>query len=283
VAVSTTPPYVRQVSQWDGTAHQAANCTCATTARMLLFGWGIVTSGGQVRAAQSDQIGGTSLPDVLRAMKNRWGKNADGWAAPNDGLPIPANKKGGWITTATLWNLLADPRTMVAVQGDYGDLPLAYREQATFRDDHTFSVDSVRDTPSRGKEAYVVDTIPRYSENYDGRWMPWNVLLAYAFGLAGQGRVYAFWVRTRQSAPTPPTEVPVYELTDSRWPYPVTVDNDTKVYDEDGNVTGEISAPSKPFMVIAENESGTRVWLHGAGQAPRTKLGLVDKSRVNRV
>jgi hypothetical protein len=89
---------------------------------------------------------------------------------------------------------LLDDDYMVLVQGDYGNLPTAYREQVTFRDDHAFTVDKRRGT-GQAKQAYVVDTIPRAGSGYKGRWIPWGALMSYAHGLAGSGRIYAAWAR----------------------------------------------------------------------------------------
>lgn len=275
-----TLPLVPAVSQWDGSSHQSGNCTCASCARLARYAFGIVTTGGRIRACQSDQSGGTSLPDVLRALRNCFGKTVS-WAAPNDsndGLNSPPpGRVADWITPARLVDLL-EAGYMAMVQGDYGDLPLAYREQASFVADHTFTVDATR-VQSGARQAYIVDTIPKYGTGYDGRWIPWSALMRYAHGLAGAGRIYAAWAKPAKAA----TEDEMYSIPGEPVPFPVTVDMNTPVYDsgEDTSPRSELDAPTKPFLAVAESKDGKRWALYGRSDS-KVRLGWVDKTRCNK-
>lgn len=187
-------PLVPAISQWDGGPHEHQNCTCASAARLLWYGTGIRASGSSVRSRQSDQSGGTSIPDVMRALHNGWSCEPF-WAAPNDSNSgvnpsIPANHQGGFVTEIHLRNLLAQGY-MVLTQGDYGNLPILYREQKNFLGDHAFTID----TYNSAKAYYVVDTLPKPGSGYNGRWVPAAALRSYWFGLAGNGKIYAAWIK----------------------------------------------------------------------------------------
>lgn len=209
-----TLPLVPAKTQFDGSDHAAENCSCASGARLMRYATGTNVSGGAVRSHQSDQSGGTSIPDVMRALHNGWSFEPV-WASSNDsnggGSPQPANKVSGWIDADRLQALLGKGY-MVMLQGDYGDLPVKYREQTTFRDDHCFTLDSFDKTAPglTGAGYYAVDTIPRAASGYDGRWIPLVAIHSYAYGLAGTGRFYAAWARPA-SLPDTGTEGDVFD------------------------------------------------------------------------
>lgn len=281
-------PLVPALSQFDGGPLASQNCTATSGARLLLYGRGIRTTGSKVRAQQSDQSGGTSIPDIMRALHRGWSFEPQ-WAAPNDSNsgrdPIPANRESDWITETKARSLLLDG-FMLIWQGDYGNLPLQYREQAGFTDDHAFTVDAFRNTPTFGPEYYVVDTIPRPSEDYDGRWIPRSALIAYSNGLSGAGRIYAAWAR-----PLPDTSTgdDMFSLPESDGPYPATVDANTPVYDSVTDTTPRqtINAPGKPFTVVGAGSAkdtattGRRV-IYGRYSGAPVRLGYVDVGRINR-
>jgi hypothetical protein len=271
-------PLVPAVSQFDGGAHESSNCSMASGARLMRYATGIKRTGSQVRAQQSDQVGGTSIPDVCRATHKGWSFEPY-WAAPNDTNAgrdrLPVRKDGDWIGYNRLRGLLLDGN-MVIVQGEYGKIPDRYTLSDSFNGGHAFTVDAYNST----KGYYVCDTLFHEPSPYDGQWLPSTNLHAYAYGLAGSGRIYAAWAK-----PLPDTgtggDMDVYEIVESG-PYPCTVDSGAKVYDGSGKQTGTLNAPAKPFWAICENKAGTRVAIHGDAAAPRTALGWVDKSKVNR-
>ena len=67
---------------------------------MRRYAAGLRITGSELRARQSDQVGGTSIPDVCRALAT-YGFRPP-WAAPMDGTPVPANYNGSYISPARL-------------------------------------------------------------------------------------------------------------------------------------------------------------------------------------
>ncbi|MFH0750998.1 MAG: hypothetical protein V2B17_04110, partial [Chloroflexota bacterium] len=65
-------PRVPPISQFDGGPLGPANCTMASGAMLGRLGYGIVTTGSQLRALQPDQEGGTSIADLQVAIA-KWG------------------------------------------------------------------------------------------------------------------------------------------------------------------------------------------------------------------
>ena len=206
-------PLVPPVSQFDGGPKASQNCMAASIARLRRFLTGVPTTGTQVRSHQSDQVGGISIPDGLCALRRMAPVVRPNWAAPFDSSakPDPINHIGGTITEAALIHLLEEGN-MVVVAGDYGDLPVEWREQKSFRDDHAMTFDAVFGVSST-RAAYVVDTIPKPGSGYQGRVIPWKALMAYAHGLAGPGRIYATWGKPpKPPKPTPPPDNAEYTM-----------------------------------------------------------------------
>lgn len=198
-------PLVPPVSQFDGGPHASENCAAASMARLRRYMTGVPTTGTQVRVNQSDQVGGISIPDALCALRRMAPIVRPNWAAPYDttAKPNPINRISGATTSAGIIHLLEEGY-MVVMQGDYGNLPVEWREQKTFTGDHAFTLDAVFGTTST-RAGYVVDTIPHYGTGYQGRVIPWTALMQYAYGLAGNGRIYAAWGKP-PAPPKPPTE-----------------------------------------------------------------------------
>ena len=196
-------PLVPPVSLFDGGPHASENCAAASMARLRRYMTGIPTTGTQVRNNQSDQDGGISIPDALCALRRMAPIVRPNWAAPYDmtAKPNPINRIAGATTSAGIIHLLEEGN-MVVMQGDYGNLPVEWREQKTFTDDHAFTIDAVFGTSST-RAGYVVDTIPHYGTGYQGRVIPWTALLQYAYGLAGNGRIFAAWGKP-PAIPKPP-------------------------------------------------------------------------------
>ena len=272
-----TLPLVPAKTQFDGGAKQAFNCTMTSGARLMRYATGVNVTGSKLRTYQSDQSGGTSIPDVCRATHKGYDFEPY-WAAPRDSNSgtdgIPARKDGDWIGYNRLRGLLLDGN-MVILQGNYGKIPDRYALSDTFNGDHAFTLDAW----SSSKGYYCVDTLFHEPSSYNGSWIPSSIIHAYAYALAGSGRMYAAWAK-----PLPDTsgdEMDIYEIVDGG-PYPCTVDAGANVYDGSGKVTATLNRPAQPFWAIAENKDGTRVAIHGKAGAPRTALGWVDKAKVNR-
>jgi hypothetical protein len=174
----------------------------ASGARLLRYATGATTTGSKLRERQSDQEGGTSLPDTIRALIKGHGWNP-AWASPDDG-PRPPGRVAQSISLTKLDALLAEGH-MVILQGNYNVMSRKFREQASplkGGGGHALTIDAV--DPARGY--YVVDTIPRKGK-YEGRWIPAAEIQRYATGLAGAGQAWAAWARPANvtTGPTTPT------------------------------------------------------------------------------
>src|SRR5204862_7321247 len=66
-------PRVPAISQFDGGPLQNANCLMASGAMLARLGYGIVTTGSQLRALQDDQEAGTTFGDLEQAVGRGWG------------------------------------------------------------------------------------------------------------------------------------------------------------------------------------------------------------------
>ena len=68
-----TVPRIPPVTQFDGGPLQKVNCLMAAGAMLARLGYGIVTTGSQMRALQDDQDGGTNYGNLKNAINNGWG------------------------------------------------------------------------------------------------------------------------------------------------------------------------------------------------------------------
>ena len=188
-------PRVVPISQFDGGPLQAFNCTMAAGAMLARLGYGIVTTGSQLRALQPDQEGGTSLSDLEVAM-GRYGVAFS--QAP--------------ITTLQLRALLYAGAGAV-VQGTYGDVPVDLRLQKDFTAGHAIYLDGFRPASADGPAAYyVVDPLGPTWTGYRGGWWPADVVEAFATAFGG-GAVDAAWAFPGGHTPTtypilPPASYP---------------------------------------------------------------------------
>jgi hypothetical protein len=120
---------------------------------------------------------------------------------------LPINKMGDYISYQKLRALLG-AGYMVDVQGIYGKIPDKYTLSDTFNGAHAFPTDAYS---SSRNAYYVVDTLfhvparPGEPDPYVGQWLPSSALHAYAYALAGTGKIYAMW--GKPAAPPPPEEI----------------------------------------------------------------------------
>jgi hypothetical protein len=188
-------PRVVPISQVDGGPLQSFNCTMAAGAMLARLGFGIVTTGSQLRALQPDQEGGTSLSDLEVSM-GRYGVAFS--QAP--------------ITTLQLRALLYAGAGAV-VQGTYGYVPVDLRLQKDFTAGHAIYVDAFRPASADGPAAYyVVDPLGPTWTGYRGGWWPADVVEAFATAFGG-GAVDAAWAFPGGHTPTtypilPPASYP---------------------------------------------------------------------------
>ena len=163
------------VSQFDDGPMQNANCTMAAGAMLAHSAFEIVTTGSILRSRQSDQVGGTDLGDLGRALRNAYGVTVVS-------SPIRPNQ---------LQALLAAGYGAV-VQGSYSRIPLEWRLQRDFDGGHAVYVDAFYPGDAATPPAYYVMD-PLGTGDYRGGWWPASLIDEFGTGFAGNGRISAAW------------------------------------------------------------------------------------------
>jgi hypothetical protein len=169
-------PRVPPISQFDGGPLQTVNCTMASGAMLARLGFGVVTTGSQLRALQDDQEGGTNIGDVETAVGRGWG----------------VRFFEGALTPVQLRALLYAGAGAVVV-GSYREIPVDLRLQKGFTGSHAIYVDAFRAPGPEGPAAYyVIDPIGHTWEGYRGGWWPADVVERFATTLGG-GSIHTAW------------------------------------------------------------------------------------------
>jgi hypothetical protein len=200
-------PRVPPITQFDGGPLGSANCTMASGAMLARLGYGIVTTGSQLRALQPDQVGGTSIADLQVAVA-AWG----------------VSFSQGAISPLQLRALLYAGAGAV-LQISYGSIPVALRLQADFTGGHAIYLDGFRPPGPDGPAAYyVIDPLGHTWSGYRGTWWPANVVEAAALAF-GAGTAYTAWAfpggtAPAHPAPLPPDAFPETSLDDGATPDP---------------------------------------------------------------
>lgn len=183
-------PRVPPITQFDGGPLQAANCTMASGAMLARLGYGIVTTGSQLRALQPDQVGGTSLADLQAAIS-----------------PWDVTFSQGAISPLQLRALVYAGAGAVA-QITYGRIPVSLRLQAAFTGGHAIYLDGFRPAGSDGPAAYyVIDPLGPTWSGYRGAWWPADVVEAAALDFGG-GAANTAWAFPGGTAPANPRPLP---------------------------------------------------------------------------
>jgi hypothetical protein len=144
------------VSQFDGGPLQSVNCVMAAGAMLARLGYGIVTTGSQLRALQDDQGGATNYADLKMAVARGWG------------VKLFTGDISAIQLRALLW---AGAGVEVGVV--YGVLPVADRVQENFTGNHSIYLDAFRPAGTDGPAAYyVMDPIGHTWAGYKGSWLP---------------------------------------------------------------------------------------------------------------
>ena len=181
---ATGLPRVVPITQFDGGPLQGSNCTMAAGAMLARLGFGIVTTGSQLRALQPDQEGGTSLTD-LEVSIGRYGVSFSRAA----------------ISALQLRALLYAGAGAV-IQGTYGAVPVDLRLQKDFTSGHAIYLDGFRPASADGPAAYyVLDPLGPTWSGYRGGWWPADVVESFAAAFGG-GSIYAAWAFPGGRAPT---------------------------------------------------------------------------------
>jgi hypothetical protein len=183
-------PRVPPITQFDGGPLGNVNCTMASGAMLARLGFGIVTTGSQLRALQPDQEGGTSLADLQVAIK-KWGVAFD----------------QGAISPLQLRALLYAGAGAV-IQVDYGLIPVGLRLQKNFTGGHAMYLDGFRPAGTDGPAAYyVIDPLGPTWAGYKGAWWPAATVEAAATSFGG-GKAYTSWAFPGGKTPANPPKLP---------------------------------------------------------------------------
>ena len=183
-------PRVVPITQFDGGPLGNVNCTMASGAMLARLGYGIVTTGSQLRALQPDQEGGTSLAELQVAIK-KWG------VAFNQGAISPLQLRALLYAGAG-----------AVIQVNYGMLPVGLRLQKNFTGGHAIYVDGFRPAGTDGPAAYfVIDPLGPTWSGYKGAWWPADVVEAAGTDFGG-GRIYTSWAFPGGKTPANPPKLP---------------------------------------------------------------------------
>jgi ribosomal protein L40E len=174
---NSSVPRVPAISQFDGGPLQAVNCVMASGAMLARLGYGIVTTGSQLRALQDDQGGPTNYADLAAAVGRGWGVRFF---------------RGD--LTALQFRALLWAGAGVEIGVVYGALPVADRLQESFTGNHSIYVDAFRPNGADGPAAYyVMDPIGHTWAGYRGEWLPAADIEAAAKAHSA-GKISATWV-----------------------------------------------------------------------------------------
>jgi hypothetical protein len=171
-----TVPRIPAVTQFDGGPLAAVNCLMAAGAMLARLGYGIVTTGSQMRALQADQEGGTNYGQLQDAVRQGW----------------KVRFFSGALTPLQLRALLYAGAGAV-IDGVYGEIPDDVRLQKSFTGRHAVYVDAFRPQTATEEAAYfVIDPIGKSWRGYKGLWWPADDVERFAAQLQG-GRIASLW------------------------------------------------------------------------------------------
>jgi hypothetical protein len=201
-------PRIPAVSQFDGGPQAKINCVMASGAMLARLGFGIVTSGSQLRALQDSQGGPTNYADLSTAVSRGWG------------VTFLKGDLSALELRALLW---AGAGAVIGVV--YGEVPVNVRLQESFTGNHSIYIDAFRPAGPDGPAAYyVMDPIGHTWAGYKGGWWPADAVEKAAYAHSG-GKISATWafaggvvpknhpILPRDAYPTEPTAAPSLEPT----------------------------------------------------------------------
>ncbi len=200
-------PRINPITQFDGGPLGGYNCTMASGAMLARLGFGIVTTGSQLRALQPDQVDGTSLADLEVAIE-KFGVRFN--RAPLSALQLRALLYSG---------------AGAEIQGTYGIIPFELRLQKNFLGGHAIYLDGFRPASAAGPAAYyVIDPLGRPGAGYRGAWWPADIVEAFGEDFGG-GAIYTAWTFPGGKTPTsypalPPDAFPSGHYVPGRTPGP---------------------------------------------------------------
>ena len=188
-----TVPRIDAISQFDGGPLQSVNCLMAAGAMLARLGYGVVTTGSQMRALSGDTEGGTGYQNVQDALRQGWDIRFF------EGALTPIQLR------AVLW-----AGAGAIIHGVYGKLPQDVKVQPSFHGRHAMYVDAFRPAgPNNNPPAayWVIDPIGKPWNGYNGAWWPAEALERMIVELPG-GRLGAMWAFPGGEAPANRPQLP---------------------------------------------------------------------------
>ncbi len=179
-------PRIDAITQFDGGPLQKVNCLMAAAAMLARLGYGVVSTGSQMRALSGDTDLGTTYQNVQDAIRKGWNIRFF------QGALTPVQLR------AVLW-----AGAGAIIDGVYGEIPVGVRLQASFTGRHAIYVDAFRPAgPNNQPEAayYVMDPIGRTWNGYKGGWWPADDVERFAAQLPGR-RIATMWAFPGGKAP----------------------------------------------------------------------------------
>jgi hypothetical protein len=174
--LKSSTPRIPTVTQFDGGPLEGVNCVMAAGAMLARLGFGIVTTGSQMRALQDDQDGATNLANLADAVRRGWG----------------VRFFNGALSPLQLRALLYAGAGAVVI-GNYGELPVGIRLQRGFTGSHAVYIDAFRPPGPEGPAAYwVMDPIGYSWPGYKGHWWPAEDVERFATSFGG-GTIHSAW------------------------------------------------------------------------------------------
>jgi hypothetical protein len=227
-------PRVTPVSQFDGGPLQNVNCTMASAAMLARLGFGIVTTGSQLRALQDDQDGGTDIGDVETAVSRGWG----------------VRFFKGALSAVQLRALLYAGAGALVV-GNYAEIPVDLRLQKDFTGNHAIYVDAFRPPGPDGPAAYyVIDPLGHTWQGYRGGWWPADIVERFAMALGG-GSISTAWAFAGGIVPPDHKVLPLSAYPSATAPGTTPAPGTTLAPGETG-APGESPAPSPSVTVTSD-------------------------------
>ena len=180
-------PRINPITQFDGGPLGGTNCTMASGAMLARLGFGIVTTGSQLRGAAAGP-GGRHLAGRPRGGDRKFGVRFN--RAPLSPLQLRALLYAG---------------AGAVIQGTYGIIPFELRLQKNFTGGHAIYLDGFRPASADGPAAYyVIDPLGRPGRGLPGRVVAGRHRRGLRAGLRRRGDLHGVDLPRREDADVVP-------------------------------------------------------------------------------
>ena len=170
-------PRVPTITQFDGGPLSSSNSVMAAGAMLARLGYGIVTTGSQLRSLGPARRAGSSLLDLERALDAGWDATLRLAVLSRDQLRAILDAGGGAVIIV-----------------EYGTIPAELQVQAGFSGAHALYVDAFRPAAQDGSGTayFVMDPIGQPWNAYLGDWWPADAVERASRSFGGDG-IAAAW------------------------------------------------------------------------------------------